>query len=65
MTRIGLFTLVAAFTLGACAGESQSRYSHTPKVEVTVRGGQKRNAQANYKVSPEESKLSGAGGASK
>lgn len=65
MTRIGLLALVATFTLGACAGGSQARYSHTPKVEVTVKGGQKRAAQANYQVSPEESKLTGAGGSSK
>jgi len=65
MTRIGLLALLAVFTLGACASGSQARHSYTPKVEVTVKGGQKRNAQANYQVSPEESKLTGAGGSAK
>ncbi len=65
MTRIGLLALVAVFALGGCASTSTSKYSHTPETQVVVKGGKKKNAQANYRVSPEESKLTGSGGSEK
>jgi hypothetical protein len=63
MRRIPVLALAAAFTLGACASTSATQYSHTPKTEVVVKGGRKKPAQANYRVSPEESRLTGSGGA--
>jgi hypothetical protein len=62
MTRIGLLALAAAFSLGACATPSAGQYSHTPRTEVVVKGGKKKPAQANYRVSPEESMRTGSGG---
>lgn len=64
MTRIGLLALVAVLSLGACAGTGATQFSHTPKTEVVVKGGHKKKpAQANYRVSPEESRVNGSGGA--
>jgi hypothetical protein len=54
--------LGATFTLGACASAPASRYSVTPETQVVVRGPKKTPAQANYRVTPEESMRSGAGG---
>ncbi len=54
--------LVAVFSLGACASTSGTKYSVTPQTQVTVRGGKKKPAQANFRVTPEESMRTGAGG---
>jgi uncharacterized protein YcfL len=63
--RTGLLALLFVFALGACASPSQTKYSVTPKTQVVVKGGKKKPAQANYRVSPEESKLTGSGGSEK
>jgi hypothetical protein len=60
--RLGLLALLSVFTLGACAGGAGTRYSHVPKTQVVVKGGKKKPAQANYRVSPEESRSTGSGG---
>jgi hypothetical protein len=52
----------ATFTLGACASAPTTRYSVTPETQVVVRGEKKTPAQANYRVTPEESMRTGAGG---
>ncbi len=64
MTRTKLTLLaVVALALGACASTSStSRYSVVPETEVVVRGEKKKAAQANFRVSPEESMRTGAGG---
>ncbi len=55
--------LVAVFSLGGCASTSGTKYTVTPQTQVTVRGGKKKAAsQANYRVTPEESMRTGAGG---
>jgi len=64
MKRSFLIAFLAVFALGACAGTSTSKYSHTPKTLVTVKGDKKKNVEANYQVSPEESRL-GSGGSEK
>jgi PBP1b-binding outer membrane lipoprotein LpoB len=64
MKRATLIGLLAVFTLVACAGSSATKYSYTPKTQVTVKGGKKKNVQANYQLSPEESRL-GSGGSEK
>ncbi len=61
MRRLALLSLTAVFALGACAGSTATKYSYTPKTQVTVKGGKKKDVQANYQVSPEESRL-GSGG---
>ncbi len=65
MVRIAPIAIAAVFALGACASTSASRYSYTPETQVVVKGGKKKPAQANYRVSPEESKLTGSGGSEK
>ncbi len=64
MTRTKLALLAAtALALGACASTSStSRYSVTPETQVVVRGEKKKAAQANFRVSPEQSMRTGAGG---
>ena len=62
MTRTGLLALAAAFSLGACASPTPSRYSHVPRTEVVVKGGKKKPAEANYRVPPQESMRTGSGG---
>ncbi len=52
----------AVLTLGACASTAGKRYSVTPETQVVVRGEKKAPAQANYRVTPEESMRAGAGG---
>jgi PBP1b-binding outer membrane lipoprotein LpoB len=56
MSRLVATGLLAAFavTLGACATSTPTKYSYTPKTEVVVKGGKKKDVQANYQVSPEE-----------
>ena len=56
------FALAAALSLGGCASQSATRYSVTPETEVVVRGEKKKPAQANFRVTPEESMRTGAGG---
>jgi len=63
--RIGLLAFVTVFALGACASTSANKFSVTPETQVVVKGGKKKAAQANYRVSPEESKLTGSGGSAK
>lgn len=64
--RIGLLAIVTVLALGACASTSGNTYSVTPQTQVVVKGGAKRTAaQANYRVSPEESKLTGSGDSAK
>jgi PBP1b-binding outer membrane lipoprotein LpoB len=66
MKRVTLIAILAAFTLGACATSGNSKYSYTPKTEVTVKGGKKKDVQANYQVSPESKPGSaGSGGSDK
>lgn len=57
------FALVALFTLGACATTADTQRTYTPQVQVVVKAPKARAAQANYQVGPEESKLTGSGGA--
>ena len=64
--RTGLLAILAVFALGACASTSGNKYSVTPETQVVVKGGAKKKAaQANYRVSPEESKLTGSGDSAK
>jgi uncharacterized lipoprotein YajG len=56
--------LIAVFALGACA-TAETQQSFTPKTQVVVKAPKSRSAQANYQVSPEESKLTGSGGSAK
>lgn len=63
MKRLAAVSLAAVFALGACASTSTTKYSYTPKTQVTVKGGKKKSVQANYQVSPEESL--GSGGSEK
>lgn len=65
MMRTVLVALMTIAFLGACAGPQQTKYSVTPKVKVTVKGAKKKSVQANYKTSPEDSKLTGSGGSDK
>jgi hypothetical protein len=66
MMRIALAALVTMSFLGACSSSSKSSsYSVTPKVQVTVKGGKKSTARANYRQSPQESKLTGSAGSVK
>ncbi len=64
MKRIVVVALVSLFTLSACA-TSGTQKSVTPQVQVVVKGAKKKPTNANYKVSPEESKLTGSGGSAK
>jgi hypothetical protein len=64
MKRCGLATLVCLFALSACAS-SETKRSYTPKTVVVVKGAKKRTAEANYQVSPEDSKATGSGGSAK
>jgi PBP1b-binding outer membrane lipoprotein LpoB len=54
--------LVTVLSLGGCASTSGTKYSVTPQTQVTVRGANKKPAQANFRVTPEESMRTGAGG---
>ncbi len=66
MMRIALAALVTIFFLDACSTSSESsRYSVTPKVQVTVKGGKKKTSQANYRGSPQDSKPTGSAGSAK
>jgi len=62
MSRTTIIGLVAVLSLGGCASPSASKYSHTPQTQVVVKGGKKKPSQANFRVSPEESTRTGAGG---
>jgi hypothetical protein len=64
MKRIGLVALASLFALSACA-TAESTKSYTPKTVVVVKSPKKRSAEANYQVSPEDSKLTGSGGSAK
>ncbi len=64
MKQIGLVASLSLFALSACATPA-SQKSYTPQVQVVVKGGKKKAAQANYQVSPEDSKLTGSGGSAK
>ena len=55
----------SAFVLSACATAETTQRSYTPQVDVVVRGARARQAQANYQQSPEDAKLTGAGGSAK
>ncbi len=65
MMRIALAGLVTLFLLGACSSTSASRYSVTPQVQVTVKGAKKKTTGENYRVSPQDSKLTGSAGSAK
>ncbi len=65
MMRTVLVALMTIAFLGACAAPQKTQYSVTPKVRVTVKGAKKKSVQANYRTSPEESKLTGSGGSAK
>lgn len=62
MSRTSPILLLAALALGACAAPTASKYSVTPETQVVVRGAKKKPAQANFRVTPEESMRTGAGG---
>lgn len=62
MLRTTVIGLLAVFALGACASATKTKYSVTPETQVVVRGGKKKPAQANFRVSPEESMRTGSGG---
>jgi hypothetical protein len=64
MKRIAVAGVLSLFALSACA-TAETKKSFTPKTVVVVKGAKKRAAEANYQVSPEESKLTGSGGTSK
>jgi len=64
MKQIVVVALLSLFALSACA-TSTTQKSVTPQVQVVVKGGKKKATHANYKVSPEESKLTGSGGSAK
>ncbi len=64
MKQIGLIALLSLFGLSACATTAPQK-SYTPQVQVVVKGGKKKSTQANYQVSPEDSKLTGSGGSAK
>ena len=67
MTRLLLVAFLASLPLGlgACASQgAATKYSYTPKTQVTVKGGKKKPVQANYQVSPEAASL-GSGGSEK
>jgi hypothetical protein len=55
----------SAFVLSACATAETTKQSYTPQVEVVVKGPRAKQAQANYQTSPEDAKLTGAGGSAK
>ncbi len=66
MMRIALAALVTIFVLGACSSSSKSsRYSVTPKVQVTVKGAKKKTSQTSYRASPQDSKPTGSAGSVK
>ncbi len=62
MRRNPVILLVAVLALGACASTNGTKYTVAPETKVVVRGGTKKPAQANYRVTPEESMRTGAGG---
>jgi hypothetical protein len=61
--RSALLALLA-LALGACATATETRWSHTPAVEVIVRTPKARTAQANYQVAPGDA-ASGLGGSAR
>lgn len=63
--RTGLLATIVTFALAACASPSATKYTVTPQTQVVVKGPKKKAPQANYRVSPEESKLTGSGGSAK
>ena len=65
MTRTALVALMTIAFLGACAAPQKTAYSVTPKVQVTVKGAKKKTTQANYRTTPEDSKLTGSGGSAR
>jgi hypothetical protein len=65
MMRTVLVALMTIAFLGACGAPQKTQYSVTPKVKVVVKGAKKKGAQANYRSTPEESKLTGSGGSAK
>jgi uncharacterized lipoprotein YajG len=64
MKRIVVVALASLFALSACA-TAETKKSFTPKTVVVVKGAKKRSAEANYQVSPEDSRLTGSGGSAK
>ncbi|HET8540735.1 MAG TPA: hypothetical protein VFL83_12770 [Anaeromyxobacter sp.] len=64
MSRMSLaLAAFLALSLGGCASTgSKTKYSVTPETQVVVRGVKKKPAQANFRVKPEESMRTGAGG---
>lgn len=62
MWRSSPILLVAIWALAACASAGGTRYTVTPETEVVVRAAKKAPPQANYRVPPEESLRTGAGG---
>jgi hypothetical protein len=61
MKRIAVAGVLSLFALSACA-TAETKKSFTPKTVVVVKGAKKRAAEANYQVSPEESRPTGSGG---
>lgn len=65
MKRNTVVVLASLFALSACATASETQKSYTPETVVVVKGGKKKASEANYQVSPEDSKLTGSGGSAK
>ncbi len=65
MMRTVLAALMTIAFLGACASPQKTQYSVTPKVKVTVKGTKKKAVQANYRATPDQSKLTGSGGSAR
>ena len=63
--RILALAAASAFVLTACATADTTKQSYTPQVEVVVKGPRAKQAQANYRTSPEETSANGSGGSAK
>jgi PBP1b-binding outer membrane lipoprotein LpoB len=63
--KILALAAASALALTACATAETTKNSYTPQVEVVVKGPRAKQAQANYRTSPEDSSATGAGGSAK
>ncbi len=61
MRATSALAILVFLSLGGCASTSATKYTVTPQTQVVVRGA-KKPAQANFRVTPEESMRTGAGG---
>lgn len=63
MKRIALAGLVTLFAAGCATTDTQRSYA--PPVKVVVKSSTKRAPATDYRVSPEDSRLTGSGGSAK